>query len=563
MVNQIASTVDPQAKILDISKDFYRYCKNNLKIKDKVGQIIPLVPNKAQREVVDYVLWCLENDQPIRVIVLKARQEGLSTIIEALIYWWTNTHKNVASKIVAHEQGSATKIYRMFERFYEHTLPVFQNTRKFHSRTALYFDKPDGTGLKSEIDTATAENPKSGRGETIQWLHGSEIAFWRDAPELAAGLLNTVALQPKTAIFLESTANGAAGYFYQEWQAAKAGESSFKPFFFPWYIHDEYRIKTAPLKDKTDEELRWQKVYGIDDEQLAWYRWKSKELGRTGGKMKQEYPFNDAEAFLASGRARFDTEKLLAMELQAREPAYYELYQVTDEVKFKKVASGPFKVWKKPEEDRKYIIGVDVAEGLEVGDFSVIDVTDKETLETVARWRGQVEPADLGDLCEMVGTWYNRALIGVEINNHGLTVVQRLRDRRYDNLYRREVKLDERLEETTQRLGWLTNIKTKPLMIDTLAEAIKTNQIKDYDAVFIRECLSYVIDERGKTGAQAGAYDDTVMAKAICLQLFEWSYVTKVRRATTSKLPSKYLASKQRNRKLVKKRNRELSLELW
>lgn len=539
-------------EIQQTKADFYKYCEKNLKIVNVHNELVPLVPNQEQRILIDYVIECLKNQQPIRVIILKARKIGFSTIIEALMYWWTATHRNVDSRVISHDEKSARTIYNMFQRFYENSDDFYRPAKKYYTKKDLTFDNDAGTGLKSSMSIATAENTSVGRGDTISWLHASETAFWGDGGKIAAGMIEAVPMVPNTAIFLESTANGMGGYFYEEWQAAKDGKSIYHPFFFPWYEHDEYRLN--PPKDfklkAEEEELK--KIYNLDNAQIHWYRTKKKSYSHDPKLIKQEHPFNDTEAFLASGRPRFNIDELARMEKFAREPKYYDIFEKNGEVKTNTVQLSPLKVWRTPREDKQYSIGVDVSEGLDTGDYSVIDVMRRDNMETVARWRGHIEPAELGDIVEMIARWYNKALVGVEVNNHGLTVVQRLRDRRYDNLYRREKGFDERLEQATAKLGWKTDMRSKPLMINDLSEALNERKIKDYDIVFIRECMKYVIDSRGRTNAQQGSFDDTVIAKAINLQLFEWSDVTKTRRATPSKIPKKYKEAKAKNRKLVK-----------
>lgn len=547
-------------ELLEVVNDFYKYCEENLYIVDTDFKLSKLVPNRIQRQIIDYVIECLDVGRPIRIIVLKARKEGVSTIVEALIYWWTATHTHVNSKVIAHESSSSQTIYRIFQRYYDNSTPFFKPKTQYFTKLGLSFDTKEGNGIKSQMSTATAGNENVGRGDTIAWLHCSETSVWDNGTELMAGLVEAVPMKPNTAIFIESTANGMGGYFYDTWQAAKEGRSEYKPFFFAWFDHDEYRLPVPPDFKLTERELEWKREYDLDDEQIAWFLMKEKSFVSDPEKRKQEYPFDDVEAFLASGRPRFQTNILSQMKVMCRKPKYYDLMELKDhKIQAKLSEFSPLKVWNEPYEGHQYVIGADVAEGLDTGDLSVATVMDKETMQTVARWRGTIEPADFGDILEMLARWYNRALIGVEINNHGLTVVQRLRDRRYDNLYRRERGFDERLEEATAKLGWKTDVRTKPLMIDALAEAIHTRKIKDYDSIFIEECLSYVIDDRGRTNAIEGKHDDTVISTAIALQLFEWSDVVKNRRATPSKIPSKYREAKKRNRTLVKKRTMGLN----
>lgn len=552
-------TLDPALrKIVEISADFYRFCENNLKIKTKSGELVPLKVNKIQRIIVDRVIQKLENDEPIRFIILKARQQGVSTIVEALIYWWTVTHRYQQSKIIAHDSETAEKLYNMFRTYYDNSNPIFKVTTRYNTRNDITFDNEaePHKGLKSQIDTATAENSGTGRGQTIQWLHASEVAKWKNGQELVAGLMQAVPLLPRTAIFLESTANGIGDYFHTTWQAAKRGESAFEPLFFPWNIHEEYEMKVPKNFNKTKEEKELVKEYRLTNRQLVWRRAKMAEFVGDEKRFYQEYPLNDTEAFLASGTPRFNVYKLQEMEEKCREPQTVELFEKGSVFTPKPMEGAPLKIWVQPQDGHEYVIGADVAEGIEE-DYSVATIMDRETHTTVARWRGDIEPADFGEVLDQLGRYYNRALIGVEINNHGLTTVQRLRDVGYDNLYRREKGIDERYEEYTSKLGWKTDVRTKPLMIDALAEAISLREITDYDKIFILECMTYIRDERGKTNAQAGQHDDTVMATAIALQLFEWNPINQVKYGVKSKYDNFYV--QRRNPQGVRRRAKKLS----
>lgn len=549
------------AKIREIARDFWQYCDKNLQILTKAGLLDPLKPNHIQKQIVYYCLECLEKEQPIRLIILKARQEGVSTIIEALIYWYAATHKNVHAKIVSHDRESASNLYSMFRRYYDNSAKIFQPTTKYNTKNDLLFDNEAGTGLKSQISISSAENTGTGRGLTVNWLHGSETAKWSNGQELLAGLLQTVPLLANTAIFLESTANGVGDFFYDTWQAAKAGKSSFTPLFFGWHEHDEYRIKTKPLKDLTPEEKILKKQYNLDDERLAWRRLKLREFAGNEQKFAQEYPINDQEAFLVSGRARFDGYKLIEMEKQCHDPGQFELIQKKPDnnkvltnrdmtiVAPKKVPGAPLKIWEQPQESVKYVIGADVSDTGD--DFSVATVMRIDQTRTVARWRSDCEPSEFGEVLKELGDWYNSALIGVESNNHGLTTIQRLRDMNYTNLYRRETGLDERFEQHTSKLGWRTDRKTKPLMIDALSEAISKGSIQDFDIEFVRECITYVVDKRGATNAQPGRHDDCVISTAIALQLFDWHDKIVYRRKRKASYPQHYLQAKRNNKRAL------------
>lgn len=550
-------------KIQEIAGDFYKFAEVNLKIRTKVGLIVQLDITKkpAQVEMVEKVVKKLLNEEPIRFIILKSRQQGISTITEALIYWWTTTHKGQQSKVIAHNADTSLYLYEMFRTYYEQSNPVFQPTAKYNTRDGLVFDNeqdPD-RGLKCRIDTATAENAGTGRGQTIQWLHGSEVALWPKGQEIVAGLMQAVPMIANTAVFLESTANGIGDYFHTTWQAAKRGESAFEPIFFPWTIDPDCYLTPPKFFKLNTEEKKLKKENNLSLGQIYWRRKKLLEFVGDEKRFYQEYPLTDTEAFLASGTPRFDTKKLAEMEMKCYDGQTYELIEKQNpqsklpEIKPKVMEGAPLKVWVKPQDGHEYVIGADVAEGIEE-DYSVASVMDRNTHTTVARFRGDLEPSDFGEYLSILGKWYNQALIGAEINNHGLTTVQRLRDVGYNNLYRREMGIDERYEEYTSKLGWRTDVRTKPLMIDGLSEAISTNQIIDYDLIFIRECMTYVRDQRGRTNAQLGQHDDTVISVAIALQLFEWNPINERKFSVKSKFPSQYMNARKKNKALLKNR---------
>ena len=545
-------------KILEIKNDFYRYADNNLWIRSKSGEIIKFVPNKPQRALIDYVIYCLINGIPIRAIVLKARQMGLSTAIEALGYWWNSTNKNQTAVIIGHEEKSAKNLYMMFRRYYDNSNPIFKPSIKYNTKSDLTFERYDETGkqvgLGSVIKTATAKNTSAGRSDTIQFLHASEVGEWENGEELVASLMQTVPYLPKTFIFLESTAKGKGNYFHKEWRNAEKGLNNFVPFFFPWWLIDEYA-------DYTDEEVgelteyeeflidlfakgfdTWSgEHYDVPEEEwvakIKFYRRKSRDFASDPARMFQEYPSIANEAFVASGANVFPVLKLAEMELDCLEESEYDYYKLItgDEHEdfvieqmdydpnvddFTYVA--PLKIFEPPIVGREYVIGGDVAEGLKTGDYSVAEVVDVVSMKTVARWRGHVDPDRFGEILGGLGAYYNYALIGVEVNNHGLTTVQKLRDTFYTNLYKRDRGYDEDFEEPTANLGWKTDVRTKRLMIDDLIRVIREGLNEEKDEIFVQEAFAFVRDERGRMNAEEGEHDDTIIAKAIAFQLFPW-----------------------------------------
>ncbi len=557
-----------------IAEDFYIYCERNLCIKDKrTSQVVPFVLNWAQKKLVERVVDDLRNGRPVRYIILKARQMGLSTVIEALCYWWTTTHRYINSVIIAHRQDASKNLYEMFRRYYDHSHPTFQPDKKYNTKNDLVFDVEDAVkkqykdegkpspGLASQIKTMVAKEG-AGRSDMINFFHGSEVAFWESGSDIIASALQAVPLAPNTFVFLESTANGVGGYFYTEWQLAMKGESAFHPLFYAWHEHSEYELEGSCEGIYNDEELDLieifkEKGYPIDrwDCKILWRREKMKEFRTDPKKFYQEYPKDDMEAFLASGRPVFSIEQLVKMERIAEKapaPMFGQIVAAEDTRGKKKFIFNqvqkifqdqdptPLKVWELPivadpnlgTVTEKYTIAIDVSEGKitenadkKENDYSVIDVMKVSSLKTVARWRGHIDPDLLGEVAYAIGTFYNQALIGVEVNNHGLTTVQSLRNKMYRNLYRRKQSEEYQFQERTALMGWRTDKKSKPIIINNMVHAIRENDIIDLDVVFIRECMTYVRDDQGFTNAQEGMFDDTVMAKAINLKMADFASI--------------------------------------
>nr|DAS50727.1 MAG TPA: Terminase large subunit [Caudoviricetes sp.] len=565
-MDDLKLTAEQLQKIKLIKQDFYKFAKMNLYIKDKFANIVPFVPNEPQRALIDYVLLCICEKRPVKVIILKARQMGFSTAVEALCYWWTSTNFNINSVIIGNDEKSSLNLYRMFRRYFDNTNILFKPSVRYNTKSDLTFEKFDENGkqigLGSAIKIETAKNKSAGRSDTVNFLHASELGAWENGEDLVASLMQTVpdaeVMEKPSMVFLESTAEGRGNYFHKEYVAAVNKKNNYQPLFAPWWILDTYE------RDATFEDLGQLNDYEsflvelmrkghetlghkftVSEEsiprKLAYYRRKAKDFAATPERLPQEYPSTWEEAFIASGKNVFNPLALQEMEKDAtplEDVNYYKITPLEDrpyeEFELEQIPfepnetpddftyKAPLKIWEKPKPYKEYVIGADVAEGLKGGDFSVATVVDISTMEVVARWRGHCDPDKFGEILGALGTYYNYALIGVEVNNHGLTTVQKLRDTFYTNLYKRDRGYDEEWETPTVNLGWKTDMRTKRLMIDDLIKLVRERVIKDKDIVFINEAFSYVRDERGRMNAEEGSHDDVVMSTAIAYQLFPW-----------------------------------------
>lgn len=192
-------------------------------------------------------------------------------------------------------------------------------------------------------------------------------------------------------------------------------------------------------------------------------------------------------------------------------------------------ADDPLRVWVMPDSADRYVIGADVAEGLEHGDYSCAQVISVRTGQQAAMWHGHIAADEFADELSKLGRWYNQALVGVEANNHGLTTVTALRNLRYPAIYRRRT-VDRVTNKPTQQFGWLTTRTSKPLMIDELAQAMKADELCIYDKRTLAEMRTFVRDDRGRM--HGSPHDDTVMAFAIANQMRKFAFVPEYREET-------------------------------
>jgi hypothetical protein len=280
--------------------DFPHYAERCLKIRAKSGAIVPLVLNRAQR----HVHARLEAQREaaggkVRALILKARQQGFSTLIEARFYWKATHLRGTQAFILTHEQDATDNLFSMVKRFHAHCpIAVKAEVGRGNSRE-LHFSR-----LDSGYTVGTAGAQGAGRSKTVQLLHGSEAAFWKNATGHFAGVVQAVPDMAGTEIILESTANGPTGEFHARWRRAEAGIGDYQAIFVPWFWSDEYR-RSPPDGFRLDaEEAEYARLHGLDEAQMAWRRAKLAEL-KDPMLFMQEYPATAAEAFSATGHDGF------------------------------------------------------------------------------------------------------------------------------------------------------------------------------------------------------------------------------------------------------------------
>lgn len=292
-----------------LKDDLEHYAKKCLKIRTKAvngatGSIQPFRLNSTQRLVESRLNEMMKKKGRVRAIILKARQTGISTYIQARYYHKITHNKGLLAMILTHQDRATQNLFDMTKRFHDSCPDLVKPTTKAANAKELYFDK-----LDSRYQTATAGSKEVGRSDTVQLFHGSEVAFWPNADTHMQGLGQAISAADGTEAILESTANGVGNLFHKMWKAAELGDSDYEAIFIPWFQHEEYTLK-CPLDWACPEEFKeYGRLYGLSKDQVYWAYNKNRELAVSMSspvdelcwKFRQEYPANADEAFQTSG----------------------------------------------------------------------------------------------------------------------------------------------------------------------------------------------------------------------------------------------------------------------
>lgn len=459
---------------------FEYWCRHYVRIQVPEKGSVRFELFDAQRDIMD--VWMQERYS----IVLKARQIGWTTLAAIYSLWLAFFWPDQSIVFLSKKQENAEFILGKSIYAYER-LPAWMQERGPKRATKNKQDITFGNGSKIR-SLPSKEDPA--RGHTVDLVIVDEWAFL-DNPENAWASIEPITDVGGRCIGL-STANGWGDFFHEMWVRARAGIGQFKPMFYPWSARD--------------------------DRDASWYEAKCRDLEGKEWQLHQEYPSTEDEAFVKSGRPVFDVDKLAA--LRVEEPARGRLDATQGSHRspnFVRERNGPFAVFEMPRMGEQYVVGADVAEGLAHGDFSSAHVVHVRTGMVVAHYHARVDPDLFGErVLSELGYFYNQALIAVEVNNHGLTTCKALQRDRYPKVYYRRI-LDTAFRTQQKMVGWRTDMRTKPLMIDELARALRDEAIDLRCAHTVAELRTYVRDERG--GMQGSPFDDRVVSLAIAVQM--------------------------------------------
>lgn len=509
------------------------------------GQKVIFKMNRAQRHFFENYLNPEDPDRFFyRHIILKSRQLGFTTFIDIWVLDEVLFNTNREGLIIAHTIKDATEI---FDRKIDYAVRnmcdeikhgAFKLVRNSAKKIQVVIDYGPEEGSTSSIQVSN-----SGRSGTYAYVHISEFAklclsYPKIASEVETGTFPAVPFDGS--IFIESTAEGMAGRFYELFNEGWPNRDKITPMksrvmfmshFYNWQFDDmemDKIVETIPVDEMEICEIDWaeyQKEHNLTDKEITYYYMKWLQMGGKNStdavnKLHQEFPTTAEEAFLSTGQTYFPTAKVFSQMQTVKGGTRGEL--MTDEkgdVKFQPISSGDLEVFEMPEIGQRYVIGGDTAEGLAHGDKQVLYVLKHKTEECVAIYRSSVPPDEFIGAAYSLGKFYNWALLGIESNKDGLWVNDGLDKMGYINLYYRKV-FDDITKNVTKFFGWKTTSATRPFALAAL-KAVFLRKNSGFPMTILSEMVTFLRNAKGRPEALAGKHDDVIMAASIAYAILQ------------------------------------------
>lgn len=296
-------TDEEYQRILLDDELYFEHC---LQIRTKEQGLKPLLLNSSQLYAHKAIEQQRQETGRVRVLILKGRQQGISTYVGGRFYKKTSTTEGVLAYIVTHEDAATQNLFQMTKRYHDNNIPDFKPETGVSNANELRFSR-----LDSGYKIATAGAKTAGRSSTIQYAHLSEFDFWPEASanEVFTGIMEAIPDADGTEVIIESTADKPGGRFHRAWKAAKRGDSNFIALFIPWFIHEEYRKTPPPGWQPPRLFIEYEAIHGLRRDQTYWAWNKNRDMALTLGQpadefcieFKREYPATDIEAFETAG----------------------------------------------------------------------------------------------------------------------------------------------------------------------------------------------------------------------------------------------------------------------
>lgn len=473
-----------------------RFAPKCLQILDKRKELVPLHLNPVQREIGRVERQQLETFGKVRIFVLKGRQGGITTDQQGrnLHLCWSSP--GAVAMTIADTRPKTDKIFAITTRYIEHfpreLLP------RMGGRETREVSFPH---LDSHFYTETAGSGRAAAGLTLNRLHCSEFAFY-DEPRTTLKVATPAMVPHGSVVVLETTASAYGGEAHEYWQESAQSENGYEALFFPWWKCDVVNYRTPLLEPdelgalEEDEQLLVD-AHGLDLEQIKWRRTFMREMGRL--EFLQEYAEDPESCWMASGAMFYDAEMLKALRTLA---------ESAERQPIDTLENGTIEVYSELRDGERAIIGADTAEG-GGGDRSTWTARafkSDGTWRKLAVYRSRVvEPGEFAKILDTWGRKYRLALLVVEKNAHGITVLRHLRDdHRYPTraiFHRQSLDQGNAHDGEQERIGWYTSAESQPLLLDAgreLFNAVKDGyaEVPSLDA--LRDAFGVHRDKNGK-----------------------------------------------------------------
>ncbi len=520
---------------VDMHSPFTRIARERLKIRTVDNRIIPFELRPIQKR---YLAWKRRSrmlGKPPRYLLLKYRRGGFTTIEQGLSYDMAARNRNVTVLTIAQDGETTSRIFRIARLMHERD-PDAPAVKGIGNQHKLEFG-----GLNSLFYVGTAAGRGVGRGDTLSRVHWSEVAWScpgynqnEKQRDILTGLTEAAS---HGEMVLETTPNGSE-MFRELYVEARAGRNDWTPIFLPWFS-DRNNIASVTDEDEarhimstmSDDEARLHETRGLDAGQVLWRRRKVRELKAV---FPQEYPEDDESCWLISGTPFFDVKQLMWLRDYCTSPPMVDDPQLGQVPKGAKMVPGGYYVeWEEPRSDGVYVMGVDTSEGLPGRDPNGFGVMDRETGRQVAALHGIFNPRALADhVCRGSKRW-NEALVGIERENHGHAVIQKVIDLGLHRshlhggaLYHHSAARAASTEQEFARAGWTTNALTRPVMLERLRDWLDEEGALERvrDRQFLSECMTFRMQADGGFSHDPGCHDDALMKWAVCnmMRTVDW-----------------------------------------
>jgi hypothetical protein len=524
---------------------FWKHCcRVRTQLLDGSYSDVPFIPNAEQETV---LAWMDEQEslkQPIRFIILKARQLGMTTLACFLWFHLAVFRKLTRCQIIGHRLPDTKKIA---------AIPHLINNMLAEEHQAKCQGKKKGIGLHWEngswLELSTQGGESGGRGDAPTAVHATELAFWdkyrvsTDAEEVLQAYFSPVNIMPGTYLGCESTADVAAGSMYERFVDSHCGAPGlWKSFFFSWTGVPKYTLKYTPAQALLSDQIKdfhrrgyrlkaieaanrlgynevWYErsiEHNLSPGEVFWAMAKVRDMKGDVKRFDQEFPLTWEEAFVSGGRPVFDQSVIAKWQREElpEETVFGCRFEESGELdSFGK----DWSIFRQPQPHHEYIMGADSCAGVSEGDYGCLVVFDRHTREFVAQYYAKVPPDVLGDQAVRAATFFNKAYLIPEINNHGYAMVRRVLDLGY-SCHRRHPGREMRPGQTWSDIyGWLTKTANRQMLFDLLAEEVREEAIDIYSKDMLSEMRTFIYNAYDKPIHMSNRHDDAIMSGALCI----------------------------------------------